>query len=348
MADFSASRLFELIERLVYCHSPSGAEEEIDILLKASLAELGLEHEQDAAGNIIARIPGRDDKRTLAITAHKDEIAAIVKEIDPHGRVSVRKLGGAFPWVYGEGVVDLLGDRQVVSGILSFGSRHVSHESPQKCHQEDKALKWEHVWVETKMSPEELLAAGIRPGTRMVIGKHRKAPFRLGEYLASYTLDNKASVAILLWLAERLRQPVCEVLLAFTAREEVGAFGAMYLTNECKVDELIALEICPKSDEYPLPNDRAPVLVSQDGHGLYDENLNRALAESARSIGLNVQHALLNGFGSDASIVMKNGHVPKAACLGFPTDNTHGYEIAHPDAILGCLYILEAYCTPAE
>jgi len=63
---------------------------------------------------------------------------------------------------------------------------------------------------------------------------------------------------------------------------------------------------------------------------------------------LNVQHALLNGFGSDASIVMKNGHVPKAACLGFPTDNTHGYEIAHPDAILGCLNILEAYCTRAQ
>lgn len=344
MTDYSASRLYELIERLVYCHSPSGAEEEIDVFLKAKLVEMGVSNTQDAAGNIVARLPGRDDRRTLAITAHKDEIAAIVKSIDPRGRIEVRKLGGAFPWVYGEGVVDLLGDRQVVPGILSFGSRHVSHESPQKCHQEDKALKWEDVWVETKWSASDLREAGIRPGTRMVIGKHRKAPFRLGDYVASYTLDNKASVAILLLLAERLKRPACNVMLAFTAREEVGAFGAMYLTRQHEVDELIALEICPKSSEYPLPDDRSPVLVSQDGHGLYDENFNRALAESAHSVGIEVQHVVLSGFGSDASIVMKNGHVPKAACLGFPTDNTHGYEIAHAEAILGCLKVIEAYC----
>lgn len=348
MTEFSATRLFDLIERLVYCHSPSGAEEEIDHFLNSRLAELGVEHRQDAAGNILAHIPGRNPGRTLAITAHKDEIAAIVKAVEEEGRISVRKLGGAFPWIYGEGVVDLLGDRRVVSGILSFGSRHVSHESPQKCHQEDKALKWEQVWVETKLSTEELQAAGIRPGTRMVVGKHRKAPFRMGDYLASYTLDNKASVAILLRLAETLRDPAQDVLLAFTAREEVGAFGAMYLTQEQRVDELIALEICPKSSEYPIVSDRAPVLVSQDGYGLYDEDLNRALAQSARSQGLEIQHLLLNGFGSDASIVMRNGHVPKAACLGFPTDNTHGYEIAHADAILGCLKILEAYCACPE
>jgi putative aminopeptidase FrvX len=344
MSTCSATELFELVERLVYCHSPSGAEEEIDALLTARLNELGVAHHQDAAGNIVARIPGRNGQRTLGITAHKDEIAAIVKEVDAQGRVKVRKLGGAFPWVYGEGVVDILGDRSIVSGVLSFGSRHVSHESPQKCHQDDKALKWENVWVETKRSSEELRAAGIRPGSRMVVGKHRKAPFRLGDYLASYTLDNKASVAILLWLAERLRQPAFNVLLAFTAREEVGAFGAMHLTHAHRLDELIALEICPKSAEYPLDNDRAPVLVSQDGHGLYDENLNRALAAAARSAGVEVRHVLLSGFGSDGSIAMKSGHVPQAACLSFPTDNTHGYEIAHAEAILGCLRILEAYC----
>jgi putative aminopeptidase FrvX len=344
MTAFSATRLFDLIERLVFCHSPSGAEEEIDAFIKARLDELGLAHEQDAAGNIIACLRGQDPARTLAITAHKDEIAAIVKDIDAQGRVRARKLGGAYPWVYGEGVVDLLGDQHLVSGILSFGARHVSHESPQKCHQEDKALKWEDVWVETKLTPAQLQAAGIRPGTRMVVGKHRKAPFRLGEYLASYTLDNKASVAVLLGLAEGLRQPACNLLLAFTAREEVGAMGALYLTRQRQVDELIALEICPKSSEYPIASDRAPVLVSQDGYGLYDENLNRALAAAARAAGVELQHVLLNSFGSDASIAMKHGHVAKAACLGFPADNTHGYEIAHADAILGCLKVLEAYC----
>lgn len=344
MPESIRARLFALIEELVLCHSPSGAETEVDEYILGFLARMGVEGRQDAAGNIVAHISGQDRTRSVAITAHKDEIAAIVKRIGSGGRVEVRKLGGAFPWVYGEGVVDLLGDTEVVSGILSFGSRHVSHESPQKCHQEDKALKWEDAWVETKLTDRELQEAGIRPGTRMVVGKHRKSPFRLGGYVASYTLDNKASVAILLLLAESLREPAIDVHLAFTAKEEVGAIGAMYFTRQCAVDELIALEICPKSAEYPLPHDDWPVLVSQDGYGLYDETLNNRLAAVAASIGMEVQHVVLSGFGSDASIVMKNGTVPQAACLGFPTDNTHGYEIAHLGAIESCLKLLTAYC----
>jgi putative aminopeptidase FrvX len=45
---------------------------------------------------------------------------------------------------------------------------------------------------------------------------------------------------------------------------------------------------------------------------------------------------------------MKFGHVPRAACLSFPTDNTHGYEIAHLDAIARCIDILSSTVTTYE
>jgi putative aminopeptidase FrvX len=35
---------------------------------------------------------------------------------------------------------------------------------------------------------------------------------------------------------------------------------------------------------------------------------------------------------------------PELPVLSFPTDNTHGYEIAHLDAIARCIDILEQYC----
>ena len=41
---------------------------------------------------------------------------------------------------------------------------------------------------------------------------------------------------------------------------------------------------------------------------------------------------------------MKFGHVARAACLSFPTQNTHGYEIAHLGAIANCIRILMSYC----
>jgi len=343
MSSSDFQELFTTISQLVSCHSPSGQESEMDRWLLARFEELGVAVWQDEAGNVVAQIPGRDRTRCLAITAHKDEIGAIVKRVGEDGRVEIRKLGGSFPWVYGEGVVDLLGDREMVSGILSFGSRHVSHESPQKAQQNDRPLKWEQVWVETKRTSAELEAAGVRPGTRMVVGKHRKQPFRLQDYMASYTLDNKASVAILLALAQRLQQPAVDLYLVASAKEEVGAMGALYFTRQNHVNAAIALEICPLAPEYPIEDGDVPVLLSQDGYGLYDEGLNASLREAAAMAEIPLQLAAIDGFGSDASIAMKFGHLPKGACLGFPTQNTHGFEIAHLGAIARCIDLLENY-----
>lgn len=184
----------------------------------------------------------------------------------------------------------------------------------------------------------------MRPGTRVVVGKHRKRPIRLQDYIASYTLDNKASVAILLALAARVKQPVMDVYLVASAKEEVGAIGAMYFTQRQSLDALIALEICPLAPEYPIVDGEMPVLLSQDGYGIYDEGLNGELQQAAKKAGVEVQFATLSGFGSDASIAMKFGHVARAACLAFPTQNTHGYEIAHLGAIANCIKVLEAYC----
>ncbi|MDA0672162.1 MAG: M42 family peptidase [Cyanobacteria bacterium] len=337
--------LFEAITALVMCHSPSGQEQEINDYLLDRLQSLGVEHWQDEADNIVVHIPGERSTGAIAITAHKDEIGGIVKAVGPQGRVEVRRLGGSFPWVYGEGVVDLLGDRDTISGILSFGSRHISHESPQKGQQEGQAVLWETAWIETKQSLEALAAAGIRPGTRMVVGKHRKRPFLLGNgYIASYTLDNKASIAILLALATRIQRAAVPIYLVFSAKEEVGAVGALYFSQRQRLSGLIALEICPLSREYPIQPGPRPVLLCQDNYGLYDEDLTQQLAQAAAVRQIPVQMATLSGFGSDGSIAMKFGHVPRAACLSFPTDNTHGYEIAHLTAIARCIDILEQYC----
>ncbi len=332
--------LFNLIEALVLHHSPSGFEREIDEFLLAKFKDLGVETWQDRAGNIMAKIEGKNKEKSIAITAHKDEIGAIVKAIDYDGCLQVRKLGGSFPWVYGEGVVDILGDSKTISGILSFGSRHVSHESPQKVQQENQALLWENSWVVTKKSLAELDESGVRVGSRVVVGKHRKKPIRIKDYIGSYTLDNKASVAILLQLAQQIKEPESNIYLVASAKEEVGAIGALYFTQNHKLDALIASEICPISSEYPLETGKKPVLLSQDGYGIYDEGLNQEIRTAAKNAEIDLQLAVISGFGSDASIAMKFGHVSRAACLAFPTENTHGFEIAHLGAIANCAKIL--------
>ncbi len=345
-------KIYEQIEHLVMLHSPSGDEGQIDQYLLSLLSEIAkADHKvwQDVAGNIIYWIPGQDATQSVAITAHKDEIAMMVQRIEPDGRLRLARVGGSFPWIYGEGVVDILGHEPdtgkhlEVQGILSFGSRHVSHQSPQKAQQNDAPLTWDDAWVETFLTPAALTAQGVQPGTRVVIGKHRKRPLRMGTRVASYTLDNKASVAVLLLLAENLLQPRVNTYLVFSAQEEIGCLGALHYTLHQKPDELIALEVAPLAKEYPIAFDDQPVLLSSDNYSFYTLDLNHRLEQAAKSKGLSIQHCTLSGFGSDASLCIKNGHVARAACLGFPTENTHGYEITSLDALWNLYQVLSAY-----
>jgi len=139
-------------------HSPSGVEEPIDAYLIERLSGYGTPA-TDTAGNIVLRIEGREPGPLRAVLAHKDEIGAMVKRVEDRGRLRVGKLGGSFPWVWGEGPVDVLGRHATVTGILSFGSRHVSKESAHREQQESAGVRWQDAWVETKLDAAARKAA---------------------------------------------------------------------------------------------------------------------------------------------------------------------------------------------
>jgi putative aminopeptidase FrvX len=337
-------RLFATLAELVALHSPSGQESAVDEYLLGRLHTLG-DPFVDPAGNIVHRVAGRDASTTVAVLAHKDEIAAMVKRVDEAGRLAVQKVGGSFPWVWGEGPVEVLGDHRPVLGVLSFGSRHVSDESSHK-NQAEQAVRWRDVWVETKLDADQLAEAGVRPGSRVVPSAGRKSVVRLGadgEYVGSYAIDDKGSVAGLLLLAGLLREPRWDVELVFTAREEIGCHGAAYYAEHTAADAVIAFEVTPVAEEYRIEAGPDPVLVAGDSTGPLHDDLGRELAEAAAAAGLPILHAVVSNFGSDASKVLGAGNVARTACLAFATENTHGFEIAHLDGIANCVTVLERW-----
>ena len=342
------SEYFGLIEKLVMAHAPSGNEREIDEVLQGELARRSLKAEQDAAGNLIVLRRGESSKRAIGVTAHKDEIGMIVKRIEEDGKLRITNIGGSRPWVYGEGVVDVLGDREVVSGILSAGSRHVSAESAEVfAAKNTHALDWTMVWIETKLDPEELDARGVHIGTKAVIGRHRKRPFQLGEYLCGYGLDCKVGVAILLNVLDGLKTAKLphDVYFLFTAAEETGVQGAVWGAHQLPIETLIALEVGPVAPEYQIENTEIPVLLYRDSGAVYSEQVNGDLTALAKGLGFGVQPACLTSFGSDASFTAKYGHMPRVACLCYPTENTHGYEICSWAGIKNTARLLTEYLT---
>lgn len=342
----SRDSLFGTIGALTELHSPSGVEQAVDELLGERLAGAG-ELRTDAAGNVVLRIAGGGGP-AVAVAAHKDEIAAMVKRVEADGRLALHRSGGSFPWVWGEGPVDVLGDLRTLPGVMSFGSRHVSEETPRRAQQTTEPLHWKDAWVETKLSAADLGAAGVRPGSRVVPSAARKRPVRLGaegEYVAGHALDDKAAVAGLIELAGRLRRPRMDVELVFTAREEIGCHGALHYAAHADVEALVALEVSPVAEEYGYLQGADPVLVVADSSGPLHDGLGGELLEAARAAGVTLRPALALGFGSDASRALSSGLIARTACLAFATDNTHGFEIAHLDAIEACVTVLERWLT---
>ena len=95
----------------------------------AHAGRLGCAFETDARGNLLLSLPGAErvpEKPDIVVMAHLDEIALLVVRVEGDGRLVVTNLGGAFPWKWGEGPVQILASEEARTGILSFGGIHTN------------------------------------------------------------------------------------------------------------------------------------------------------------------------------------------------------------------------------
>ena len=86
-----------------------------------------------------------------------------------------------------------------------------------------------------------------------------------------------------------------------------------------------------------------PVLLFKDGVYHYSTPLTRELLAAGAHCEVACQTAVIRSFGSDSSISAKAGFVGRAACICFPTENTHGYEVAPLGAMENTLRVLLAH-----
>ena len=99
----------------------------------------------------------------------------------------------------------------------------------------------------------------------------------------------------------------------------------------------------PVAKEYRTDPGPDPVLVTADSHGPLEDTLNAELEDAASAAGVTLRYAALSSFGSDATAALSSGLIARTACLAFATENTHGFEIAHLDGIVGCVDVLERW-----
>lgn len=333
--------LREMLDNFLMTHSPSGQEEEMDEAVRPYLKRFCDEVWMDARGNLIGKIRGERPEGALVIAAHKDEIGAVVERIEDDGRVRLEATPGIQAWRYGEGPFDLIGD-EIVTGVLSVGSCHTSARSPDiNAAKSSKPMDWEISRVVTGLTPDELRTRGVDVGCMAVVARSRKTPMYLGDRVCGYGLDDKGAVAAALLAAKVLREataesagiPPSDVYIAITAAEEIGCSGGRYVARTLPVATMIAIEVAPVAPEYTITMSPAPVVNYKDKF-VYHKGLSDRLCAIGDELGFGHQRSLFRTMGTDAGEAYRSGTVACAACVCFPTENTHGYEMSHFGSII--------------
>ncbi|MBM3261825.1 MAG: peptidase M42 [candidate division Zixibacteria bacterium] len=342
--------LVSLLQELIYAHGPSGQEDAVRSICLRELETVCDKVWTDPAGNAIGLIRGGDGP-VVRVMAHMDELAMIVKRVNDDGTLRVHPLGGMWPANYGQGPVEILADTGVVPGILSVGSMHTTAESAKiwetKARSGNKAMDWDHLFVFTRKTPEQLKTLGIHAGTRVAIAHSRRTLFEVDDCIGGYFMDNRAAIAISLGAAALLERqnakPAGDVYLVMTTIEEIGAHGASYASRTLPGDITLAVDSGPVAAEYGVALTAEPIVVYGDAMGLYDLDIADRLLACGRALGMDPQCAFWQSYGSDASIPKAHGQTARAGLLCIATENTHGFEIVPTAGLGACARLLAAF-----
>ncbi len=329
-----------LLADLLKIPAPSGREERMATEISRRISELGRRAFQDAQGNVWTEIPGRDsDLGALALASHMDEISMVITGIEADGQLRVQRSGGLHPWKLGEGPVEIVGDLDhTVVAHLSFGSGHTN--DPQdpitQFASGARGITWPDCRLLTGLDPEELRSAGIRVGSCAVPVAAVRGPHLFGSpddpLVSAWILDNRGGSLTLLRLLQRIEEsglvPRRTLNLCFMVQEEHGLLGARGWAQRNPVEIFIAVDSSPMPRDVELSLDGRPATWSKDSGVHFDQFLIRDLAQAAAKAGTELQYAVYSAAASDATGVLDSGGAPRAATIGYPRANSHGYEVS--------------------
>lgn len=339
----------ELVRELVALPGPPGQEELVREAVATHADRLGCARETDARGNLLLSLPGAGrvpDQPDVVVMAHLDEIALLVVGAEADGRLAVTSLGGAYPWKWGEGPVQIMASGGDLTGILSFGSIHTNDGGSVAAQARERALTWGDARVWTGLPVQELAARNVRAGTRVVLHPSRRSLTEFGEFVSAPFLDDRADLAAMLMALENLNGlDPSRVLFVATAAEEVGGHGALWLLRQRPARVGIALEIGPRVPESPFALDDQPTVWVNDGYSAMQARDIDLVARAAGRIGQAPHFQALSRGGSDASCAAAHGLVARPITLAFAAENSHGHEIMHRSAVPNLAALLSATLT---
>jgi putative aminopeptidase len=249
--------LYTDLAELTALHAPSGAEQPVIARLRDLFSPLVDTIEVDHMGNLTATREGPPASPHIVVSAHADEIGAIVATIDPAGFLRLQPIGGVQPRLL-EGRAVWVGGQPGVIGARS------GHLTPASEHGLSTSMA--DLYIDLGVDDAaEVAALGVNIGDPVVIlSELRKLA---GARVAGKGIDNRASCVVLLHLLRLLqgRALPCRLTALITVQEEVGLRGAMTAFARLKPDLALVLDTFPAAG---TPDTRDMAYAARIGSGV--------------------------------------------------------------------------------
>lgn len=175
--------------------------------------------------------------KKIMIMAHHDEIGMLVKSIDENGFIKFTNIGGIDSKILLAQEVIVHGSKDIY-GVIGAKPPHLLKPEETK-----KAAKMDDLYIDTGFDKENISKL-VSIGDVITFKTY---PFELkGSKLSSKCLDNRAGVAVLLDIMERLSKlsHIDDVIFVATSQEELGLSGAKIAAYNINPDIAIVVDAC--------------------------------------------------------------------------------------------------------
>lgn len=321
--------------------SPSGSEEEIQRKWLHYTKPFAEEQRVDGAGNAMSII-NPSGALKIMLAGHCDEIGFMVKDIDSDGYIRVEKLGGISHKPALGMKVDILGDKETITGVFGVNAEHQGGASD--------SFSFSDLFIDCGASSREEIEKFISIGDTAVY--HRSPELLFGNKISGRGLDNRTGAFIAAETIKRLKGRVfpASVAAVSTVNEETNMGGAYYAGAAVQPDLAIVIDVTFAYD-YPGSNkNRQPDVKLGGGPVLavgppVNKKASRLLKDTAEKLEMNVQYELTpRHTGTDADKIRYTGSGIATVNVSLPLRYMHSpVETASLDDIENVINLLVSY-----
>ena len=259
----------EFLKALLKAASPSGYEGSASNVFADYMNNFATIVKRDNVGNTVFVIGNPEAKAKLMLSAHIDEIALQIQNIDDKGFLHFIVDGGVDKKVLPGSQVKILTRGGILNGVIGKAPIHIDYHSENK----DKAMEIKDMKIDIGVETKEEAKALVGIGDIAIV---HCEPVALGaNRISGRGLDDKAGIFVIAEAAEMLSKQdlsnICVYIVACT-QEETTASGAIISAAGLDPNYSIDFDVTfATDDEYVSANEWGDIQLGKGGaiaHGV--------------------------------------------------------------------------------